>query len=238
MRSRIIFFILLTGLILSLTFNIYSFFDKDNKNDIINEGITQRIITEGNITYKVFLDNYYDVEYESTMDGLELRINNPCIVVRKSIGLSMKPYWEDNTLSIFDDCFPREDLQIGDIITYFGELDSTVNPHHRIIDIDYEKEWVRTQGDNPETNPRPDDFVGFDRIIGKEIAVLNVLEDKKIVKEEILSEIGFFRLTTFDLACVCSSSGLLKLCHANKTILEEDTFIQQNDLKGEYCNDD
>ena len=228
------------ALLLSLILNLYLILDDGNSGD---GNIIGELIHEGNITYRQVLSNYYDVEYANNGDGLVLRIKNPCVTVLKSHGLSMKPYWDNNTLGIFDTCFPKENLKIGDVITYNGELDSTVDPHHRIVEIDYEKEWVRTQGDNPKTNPRPDDFVGFGRIRAKEIGVLNVLEDKKIIKKEIINstEGGFLATGNWSMklvrfrVCVCSSSGHLRFCYPDKTMLDEDTFIQQNDLKEEYC---
>jgi len=230
-------------LIFSISLNFYLGLTEDKRDNLI---IESNVIKKGNITYKEVLENYYHVEYSNSEEGLSLEIKNPCISVWESSGLSMKPYWDNNTLGIFDTCYPKENLKVGDIIVYKGELDSTINPHHRIIDIDYDKRWVKTQGDNPETNSEPDDFVGFDRIIGKEIGVLNVLKDKKIVEKEIIndSDLAFGRETftisgfiEFNQTCVCSSSGFLHFCHQNKTILEQDTFIQQNDLREEYCND-
>ena len=200
------------------------------------------IVNEGNQTYKKYYDNYYEVEYETNGDGLILKINNPCVEIRKTTGVSMKPYWNNESFAIFDTCYPKKDLKIGDVIYYDGELDSTKNPHHRIVDIDYKKRWVRTQGDNPETNPTPDDFVSFDRILGKDIGVLNVLEAKKVVKEEVIDvnesrlilasgNWGFFRINQ---TCVCSSTGVLQICGDD---VLNDTFIMQNDLKEEYCRD-
>jgi len=238
-KQKYLLFIVAGLLLVSIGFNCYFLFSGDKNNKIVSN----QIIQKGNVTYREFLENYYNVEYSNEGKGLSLEINNPCIEVWESSGLSMKPYWDNNTLGIFDTCYPKENLQVGDIIVYNGELDSTIRPHHRIIDIDYKKEWVRTQGDNPKTNPKPDDFVSFDRIVGKEIGVLNVLEDKKIVEKEVLNESSFLEgnfsigLIDFNQTCVCSSTGSFKFCHTNKTILEEDTFIQQNDLREEYCND-
>lgn len=201
------------------------------------------IVQEGNVTYRKFLDNYYNVDYENNKDGLTLKINNPCIEIVEGNGISMKPYWDDKQLTIIDTCYPVEDLKIGDVVIYYGELDSTTNPHHRIVDIDYEKRWIQTQGDNPKTNPTPDDFVSFDRIYGKDIGVLNVLEDKKVVKEEVVNESEFLiegdfgNITFFtkNQTCVCSSTRFLQFCSQNETQLLTDTFILENDLKEKYC---
>lgn len=232
--------VLIAILIVAITINLLYSYNLVHKI-YFNDNIIKEIVTEGNITYEVTLHNYYDVEYSNTGDGLVLKIKNPCIYVLESSGLSMKPYWDDETLGIFDTCFPNENLKIGDVIVYMGELDSTFNPHHRIIDIDYEKEWVRTQGDNPETNSEPDDFVSFDRIMGKEIGVLNVLEDRKIVRKEVLRKTNeedleiTFEIVEINQSCFCSSSGVVEVCHQNKTLLEMDTFLQGNDFREEYC---
>ena len=228
----------------SLGLNVYHLID--NNEPITLQHFDNQIIQEGNITYNVTLERYYDVKYYNDGNGLTLKINNPCITVMSSIGESMRPYYENQTLSIFDTCFPKEKLEIGDVIVYWGELDSTIKPHHRIIDIDYEKEWIRTQGDNPETNPLPDDYISFDRVQGKEIGVLNVLEDQKIVKkvieESVIEPEGLFivgnsTFITYSYYCVCSSTGTFQFCHHNKTQLLGDTFIQTNDLKEEYCGE-
>ena len=177
-KSRIVSILVFTTIIL-MGLSVY-FGTWYATKDFIEEGI---IIQEGEITYKKYLTNYYDVDYEKTKKGIELKINNPCLGFVSSKGSSMKPFFECESLEIIDTCFPKDKLEIGDIIMYHAEWDVGFNLIHRIIDIDYDKKWVRTQGDN---NEEPDDFVSFNRIYGKIIGVLNVLEDKKIVKEEII----------------------------------------------------
>ncbi len=226
------------GLVVSIIFNSYFIFNifNDEEEFIITQ------FTEGNKTYKRVLKNYYDVEYEKTRTGIKIEINNPCIEIIKSRGKSMLPYWDLEELVIYDACFPKEKLEIGDVVIYNGEWDSTINPHHRIIDIDYEKEWIRTQGDNPETNPEPDDFVGFDRIIGKDIGVLNVLTDKKVVKEEVTNEtiIGsvFFvsNLTLIDIRTkLCSTECVLWQYIDEQKNYNNDSFVIANNLTEENC---
>ena len=233
----------LTIIILSLgSFMAGRFLFQDEEITIEELIGNQKLIIEGNQTYKVQLENYYNVEYGNNDEGFFINIKNDCIKIQSGTGTSMKPYWDNESLTIIDTCFPVEDLVIGDVITYNGEWDTKINPHHRIVDIDYEKRWVQTQGDNQETNPNPDDFVSFDRIMGKDIGVLNVLEDKRIVKKEVINDtgsslmMGDWSFTSWNQTCVCSSTGVLRICHHNKTILEEDTFIKQNDLKEEYCD--
>lgn len=180
--------------------------------DFIEGGI---IVQEGNVTYQKYLDNYYDVDYEKTTEGTIIKINNPCIEIIEGKGESMKPYWDNKDLIILDTCYPVEDLVIGDIIIYYGELDSTLNIHHRIVDIDYNKGWVQTQGDN---NDLPDDFVSFDRILGKDIGVLNVLEDKKVVKEEIKEESTIFT--------IFNESNVVGVMNVTSTYFDDLPFIQ------------
>lgn len=167
---------------------IYCLGDYFGKRSFEENGL---IVQEGNITYRKYIENYYDVEYGRTNEGVQFKINNPCIEITTANGMSMKPFLDDNNIIIYDSCFPVEDLEIGDIILYKAEWDVGFNPHHRIVDIDYEKRWVQTQGDNPKTNPFPDDFVSFDRIIGKTIGFLNVLDDKRVVKEEVIEQDDF-----------------------------------------------
>ena len=180
MISKNLTIALIIGLAISIIINGFFIMRGYNNINILSE----KIIQEGNITYKQYLKNYYDVEYRNEGRGLILRINNPCIVIWESTGESMKPYIDKESLAIIDTCYPPENLMIGDIIVYDAEY-STKNIHHRIIDIDYDKEWIRTQGDN---NKYKDDFVSFDLILGKDIGILNVVEDKKIIKEEVVDE--------------------------------------------------
>ena len=242
MKTGTIIIIVSIILAISVITNAYFIFNIFNEEE---EEFISIQYSEGNKTYKKILKNYYDVTYEKTKKGVEFKINNPCIEIITSTGNSMKPYRDFEELVIIDTCFPDDKLEIGDIVIYIGELDSTKNPHHSIIDIDYEKKWIRTQGDNRETNPIPDDFVGFDRIYGKDIGFLNVLMDKKVVKEEVINEttISLFidtKIINFTFfkrleTCVCSTTGIIEVCHDNKTELQMDTFISENDLKEEYC---
>ncbi len=95
------------------------------------------------------------------------------------------------------------------------------------------------------TNPNPDDFVSFDRIIGKEIGVLNIIEDKKIVRKEVINStliLGnttgvMFKLEEVNLTCVCSSLGAVTLCGENMSQLVNDSFVKSNDLREEYCSE-
>ena len=144
--NKLLIVLIMLFISLMLNMHLYTKYADDNSDNIINE-----IIIEGNITYENTLENYYNVEYENEGKGLKLKINNPCIIIQESKGLSMKPYWDNLTLNIFDTCFPKEDLEIGDVIAFWEDgYGSRIQ--HRIIDIDYEKEWVRTQGDNNNTN--------------------------------------------------------------------------------------
>ena len=82
------------------------------------------------------------------------------------------------------------------------------------------------------------DFYKIDPQFG---TIENLKELIEIVHENKTSEnntslfIGRGLLYISNQTCVCSSSGFLSFCHTNKTLLEEDTFIQGNDLREEYC---
>jgi len=127
-------------------------------------------------------ENYYDVKYNYSGNSTEIKINNSCIRIRNATGESMKPFFDNNTLLIVDSCFPNNKLKIGDIVIYQQEWSENKNIYHRIVDIDYEKEWIQTKGDN---NNVKDDFVGFKRIKCKVIGFLNVLRDKRLINETL-----------------------------------------------------
>ena len=57
---------------------------------------TQELIIEGNDTYLVQLENYYNVEYGRDKDGFYLRIDNSCVKIVNGSGTSMKPYCDDD----------------------------------------------------------------------------------------------------------------------------------------------
>lgn len=143
----------------------------------------ENIIIENNKTYRQHLVNYYDVDYEVSSNKILIEINNPCLEIRKSCGSSMKPTLNDECeLGIVDTCYEFNKLEVGDVII-FDKPYADGYILHRITDIDYKKGWVKTQGDNNEVE---DDFTGKDLIYGKTIGFLEVLDDKKVVKEEII----------------------------------------------------
>jgi len=207
--------------------------------------LQESIITLDNKTYKQYLDNYYDIEYGYNDNGLVIQIKNDCVQASTSRGDSMKPYIGNETIMIYDTCFPKEDLKVGDIIIFLKEWTQTNYVRHRIVEINHEDRWVRTQGDNPVTNPSPDDMIDFDRIAGKDIGHLDVLVDKKVVRQEFINETNVMDEEfvagdlVLDVKCICSSSGLLKFCESviNIEKLKNDTFIQNNDFREEYCKD-
>lgn len=230
--------ILIVALLIILIETIYIGYDLLSEEGAYNLNQVGVIENINGTLYNNTLTNYYDIFYKHSSDELEIKIRNPCLRIEKSIGDSMKPFWENENLNIIDYCFPKERLKIGDVVIFKKEFDRG-RVLHRIIDIDYNRKWIRTQGDN---NLELDDFKSFDYIDGKIIGVLNVLQEKKIVKREILnvtnSSIFFSGNLTFvrtNQTCVCSSSGFLSFCSINRTQILEDTFIQQNDLKEEYC---
>lgn len=56
----------------------------------------------------------------------------------------------------------KDNLQVGDIITFYADLDGDGDKElntHRIISVS--AGTFKTQGDNPETNPVPDDYIVF-----------------------------------------------------------------------------
>lgn len=127
-------------------------------------------IPKGNLTY------YYNITADKLDDKITIKINNACIYLMDAQGESMKPFFSNHTLLVLDLCYPVEKLKIGDIIVFRPQfLNHSVD--HRIIDINYEKRYVITKGDNNLTNPTQDDFYSFDDIEGKNIGFLNVYDD-------------------------------------------------------------
>jgi hypothetical protein len=215
--------ILLFTLIITLL--ILSYFIGFNRGkDSFQE--TGLIIKEGNNTYYKHFDDYYQVSYSTNENKFILEIDNPCISVQKLLGESMLPYYENESISILDTCFPSEKLVIGDIISFYEDWNMTRQLHHRIIEIDYERELIKTKGDNLESE---DNFISFSQVYGKEIGVLNLLSDEKVVKEINGS-------ADYILTCVCSSNNILKVCGPDKEQLITDNFVTTNNLKEENCN--
>lgn len=74
---------------------------------------------------------------------------------------SMQPTLNAGDYIFVEEC-DSENLKVGDIVTYYTIIDGTrtINTH-RIVDV-YNHDGVieyRTQGDNKETNPEPDELL-------------------------------------------------------------------------------
>jgi len=153
----------------------------------INLSANVSFVTNGSFTIEnltseeVIVENYYKYSYKYDGDKLIIEIDNPCVKMAIGTGLSMWPYWEDEELFLQDICWNVSKLKVGDIVSYDKEWSSgDARIHHRIIEINHEDGWMKTQGDN---NQVVDDFVGLDRFYAKDIGVLNLLMEKRIVKE-------------------------------------------------------
>ncbi len=222
-------------LAISIISNAYFIFNNDKEYFIPNQ------FTEGNKTYKQTLENYYDVEYEKTRTGIKLEISNPCLELSEATGKSMLPFFEKENLVIIDTCFPVDKLKVDDVIIFHTE-NNLKRTQHRITKINYKDKWVRTKGDN---NHVEDDFKGFEFIYGKTIGTLNVLEDKKIVKEEIINETinltfkvtdnGTFGSIFIVGVVLCSSKCALRYYPTEEMDYINDSFIRANDLTEENC---
>lgn len=106
---------------------------------------------------------------------------------------SMKPTLVKGDYIFIEDCDP-ENLQVGDVISYFTIIDGTrVINTHRIVEVNKENDLIqyRTQGDNKETNPEvdklmvsPGDVIG--KYNGTKIPVLGAVIDY------LSTQLGFF----------------------------------------------
>ena len=117
------------------------------------------------------VSNYYNITYGITRQGVRFdiqNINGSCIVIAKSEGSSMKPFFENKDLIIVDSCFQKDKLQEGNTIIYSDENETIM---HRIVYISYKRERVKTKGD---WNIKQDEgYISFDDIIGKAIGFIN-----------------------------------------------------------------
>lgn len=106
---------------------------------------------------------------------------------------SMKPTLSSGDYIFIEEC-DVENLQVGDIVTYFTIIDGhRVINTHRIVKV-YNRSGMieyQTQGDNPETNPEPDkmllspgDVIG--KYNGTKIPVLGSVIDY------LSTQLGFF----------------------------------------------
>ncbi|MDO8623328.1 MAG: hypothetical protein Q7R52_03705 [archaeon] len=221
MKEGLILLILLVLIVFGYVF--YSIGFKQGEHSFKENGL---IINEKNNTYYEHFDNYYGIDYRNEGDKIVFEIKNPCIKIEKVEGTSRFPYWENESLIIIDTCFPPEKLEIGDVVLYYFDWDMTTKVHHRISDINYEKGWIKTKGDNLE---KEDFFIGFERIYGKEVGYLNILGDKKVIKE-------LYGATNKSITCLCSSKSVLKICGSDKDLLMSDEFVITNNLNEENCN--
>ena len=106
---------------------------------------------------------------------------------------SMKPTLDKGDYIFVEEC-DSNDLQVGDVITYFTMIEGkrAINTH-RIVEVRNENGVIeyRTQGDNKETNPEPDkllispgDIIG--KFNGTRIPVLGTVIDY------LSTQLGFF----------------------------------------------
>ena len=216
----ILVFVLFLVIIIYLT---YSTGFKQGQTSFKENGL---IIKNGSNTYYEHFDNYYGIAYGAEGNKFVLEIDNPCISVQKVFGQSMLPYYNNETIGIFDTCFPSENLKVGDTILFYYDWDMTTKLHHRIVDINYGKKLIQTKGDSLN---QTDNFISFSQVFGKEIGVLNILDEKKVITET-------YGQKSSSLTCVCSSNSILKVCGPDKTLLTSDNFVITNNLKEENCN--
>jgi len=217
------YFIIFILILLTFTSLFYFIGFKKGQNSFKENGF---IIKEGNITYSKHFDPYYGLYYQNDQQGITLQIQNPCLTFVKISGQSMLPYYNNETISLIDTCFPPDKLKIGDVIIFYYDWNMTTTLHHRVVDINYEKEWIKTRGDNLKDE---DNFINFNQVLGKEIGVLNILDDQKVVKEIYNNK------TDTPLICVCSSNSILKVCGPDRGQLMTDNFVITNNLKEENC---
>jgi len=224
-KKRILLIISLICLV-AIGYAIYSIGFKQGQDSFKENGL---ITQEGNITYHKYFDSYYNIYYSNNEEGVTFQINNSCIIFQRLNGISMLPYYKNETIILVDTCFPLSQLEIGDVISFYVDLNQSKIFHHRIVGINYKKELIETKGDNLNQTDTP---VSFNQVIGKEIGVLNILDETKVVKE-VYNQTNE---TTVSLTCVCSSNSILKVCGPNKEQLITDNFVTTNNLKEENCN--
>lgn len=177
-NSGIVLNILVVLLCVLLFANLLILSEKLNLGETKKE-LKNRIVILDGLAINQTLKNYYDVEYYTDMEGLTIKIRNPCIFVDHGTGTSMQPYWEDEELFIVDSCYKPERLEVGDVVVWRHNNESYI--HHRIISIDKDSRTFITKGDNLN---KPDNYsVSFDDFMGKDIGVLNVLMEKIITDE-------------------------------------------------------
>ena len=106
---------------------------------------------------------------------------------------SMKPTLNKGDYIFVEECDP-ESLEVGDVVTYFTLIqDNRAVNTHRIVDVINDGGVIqyRTQGDNKETNPEPDelllapgDIIG--RYTGSKVPALGAVIDY------LSTKMGFF----------------------------------------------
>ena len=114
--------------------------------------------------------NDYDLSYSRSGGDLIIRFRDvgACLKINNTKGRSMQPYTKGGVILLIDTCFPVENLEVNDTISFIiGKKEI----HHRIISIDFKNKTILTKGD---FNERPDERIPFDQVTGKSIGVFNV----------------------------------------------------------------
>ncbi len=105
-------------------------------------------------TLGYFKDDYYYVRFYD---------KDKCLGLYEIKGISMFPYTKYNSKAIIDLCFNPEDLEVNDVI-FFLKQSNLKKIYHRIIEIDLEKDYILTKGDN---NWKPDAPIRINQVYGR-----------------------------------------------------------------------
>lgn len=138
-----------------------------------SKGFTNGLIEEKYISLSQSVNNYYNVSYGASKGvGARfeiLNLNNSCIVIGNGTGISMKPFFSNLDIMIIDKCYPKNKLQVGDIIVYVNEEEGYIS--HRIVWISFKKKLVKTKGD--WAIYQDEGYTAFNDIYGRVLGFIN-----------------------------------------------------------------
>lgn len=122
-------------------------------------------------------------------------------------------------------------LNVGDIIVYYSNKNN-IYIVHRIVDIEYDDtsgmiDYVKTQGDNKNTNPDPDDEdIHSDMFIGIYVRKFNFLNIAKITQNKnviyVVLVIIFLSLIVFEGINMYLTASKNKIKEKSKEEIKQD----------------
>lgn len=165
-----------TSLLLGYNFGRYMKLDEINTQELAGKNAFNLAIPQV-IDYNVVFDRYISGEFVGLTNSnsnkkyytISFEDENFCLSYNYGYGLSMFPAMSQNSVVIYDKCYPPEKIKVGDLVI----ADKTL---HRVVSISLKDKTITTKGDASITQNNP---VPFSELKGKVIALFNIYSNSQ-----------------------------------------------------------